>query len=111
MSKLSQSFCLNLPNPFTGYFKFLSYFLQGSGSTVIQSKSQFQNLLLPGSETVKNINKLFPKHCESCSISRCQHILIGNEVSQMTVFFFTYWGFKGYGFLGNLHYFPNAFNI
>src|SRR5699024_3812368 len=110
MSQLSQCFGLNLPDPLTGNAENFTHFLQGACPAVIQTESQAQYILLPVSQRIQHVFKLFLQELIRCMIGWALCFLVLYEIPQMAVILFTDWCFKGYRFLGNLEDFPDFFS-
>ena len=88
MAQLSERFCLNLTDTLSGNVKFLANLFQCSRTTIIQTKPQAQNLLLPLCQRAQNLNELFPKPRKGCRFPRYRNVVGLNEVAQMAVFLF-----------------------
>ena len=59
MAQLSQRFRLNLTDTLSGNVKFLSNFFQCSRTSIIQTKTQAQHLLLPLCQRAQHLHQLF----------------------------------------------------
>ena len=102
MAQLSERFCLNLTDTLSGNVKFLANLFQCSRTTIIQTKPQAQNLLLPLCQRAQNLNELFPEQRKGCRFRRYRNVVVLNEVTQMAVFLFADGSFQRYRLLRNL---------
>ena len=109
MTQFTQCFCFNLADTFSCYIELFTYFFQCSCSAVFQTKTQAQNLFLSVCQCIQNFHQLFFQQSESCCFCRRRDIIIGDEVTQMAVFFFADRCFQRNGFLCDLHDFTYFF--
>src|SRR5699024_10630356 len=80
MSQLSQCFGLNLPDPLTGNAENFTHFLQGACPAVIQTESQAQYILLPVSQRIQHVFKLFLQELIRCMIGWALCFLVLYEI-------------------------------
>ena len=91
MAKLTERFCLNLTDSFSGYIELFSDFLKGSRPSILQTKAKRQHFLLPLGQCSEYLFQLFLKQRKSCSICRYRYIIIFNKIAQMGIFLFSDW--------------------
>ena len=58
MTELTECFRLNLTDTLSGYVKFLTDFLKGSGTSIIETKTEAEYLLLSFGQGSQNLNEL-----------------------------------------------------
>ena len=59
MTELAESLGFDLTDTFTGNVEFLAHLFQGSGSSVIQAKTQAKHLLFSFRQRTQNLVQLF----------------------------------------------------
>ena len=96
MAKLTERFCLNLTDSFSGYIELFPDFLKGSRPSIFQTKTKRQHFLLPLGQCSEYLLQLFLKQCKSSSICRYRYIIIFNKIAQMGIFLFSDWCFQRY---------------
>ena len=86
MAQLPQRFRLDLADPLAGDIELPSYLFERARSAVVQAKAQTQYLLLPLGQRIEHFHELFMQQCIGCRIDRNLHMIVLNEIAQMTVF-------------------------
>ena len=109
MAQLTQSLRLDLADTFSGYIKFLAHFFQRSCSAIIQTKAQTQYFFFSFCQSIQYFHELFLQQSKCCRFCGCGNIVIGNEITQMAVFFFPDRSFQRNRLLCNLHDFTHFF--
>ena len=102
MTKLAERLCLNLTDTFSCYIKFLTNFLQSSGTSIVQAKTQAQYFLLSVCQCAQNLYQLLFQQSKCCCICRYRYIVILNKVSKVAVLFLTDRCLQRYRLLGDL---------
>ena len=90
MAQFSECFCLDLSDSFTCNAEFLTNFLKGTASAVIESEAKFDYVLLSGSKGSELTLDDLTAHSCGCGICGGGGLIIGDEVTEMAVFLFTY---------------------
>ena len=81
MTQFAQCLCFDLTDTFTGNVEFLTYFLQSTGPSVIQTETESQYFLFSLCQSTQHFHQLFLQQGKCCSIGRNRYIIILNEVA------------------------------
>ena len=99
MTQLPERLRLDLTDSLTGDVKFLSDLLEGSGSSVIETEAEPENLLFPLGQRSKHLFQLLLQHREGSRVRGHRNIIVLNEVSQVAVLFLADRGLERYRLL------------
>jgi hypothetical protein len=102
MTELSECFCLDLSDSFTGDTELLTHLFKGAASSVIKTKAELDNVLFSGGECAELTLDHLAAHCSRSRICGSGGLIIGDKVAKMAVFLFTDRSFERYGLLRDL---------
>ena len=102
MAEFAQGLGFDLPDTLSCDVEFLADLFESPRSSVIETESESEHLLLPLSKCTQHLHQLLLEQCECGCVSRYRHVVILDEVAQMAVFLFADGRLKGNRLLGDL---------